>query len=48
MLASIAGVARKLNPAKPGKGSSFHFTARLGIAAEVNAVNNVACVRSRA
>jgi signal transduction histidine kinase len=32
---------------EPGKGSSFHFTARLGIAAEVNAVNDVACVPSQ-
>ena len=32
---------------EPGKGSSFHFTARLGIAVQANTVNDVACVTSR-
>ena len=33
---------------QPDKGSSFHFTVRLGIAVETNAASNVACVPSRA
>jgi signal transduction histidine kinase len=33
---------------QPDKGSSFHFTARLGIAAETNTASDVACVSSRA
>ncbi len=32
----------------PGKGSSFHFTARLGIVVEKNIVEEAACVPSRA
>jgi signal transduction histidine kinase len=32
---------------EPGKGSSFHFTARIGIAEQMNAATNVACVSSR-
>ena len=32
---------------EPGKGSSFHFTTRLGIAVKANAVNDVPCVTSR-
>jgi signal transduction histidine kinase len=33
---------------QPDKGSSFHFTVRLGIAVETNAASNVACVPARA
>jgi len=32
---------------EPGKGSSFHFTARIGIAAVTNTASDVACASSR-